>query len=229
MQAPDHPANTESAVAVAVRATGVPAAKLALQEAPHDRPAGALATVPVPEPETVSVRAKTVAGVKVAVIVVALTGETAQVLVPVQPPPDQPVKIDPALAVAVRTTGLPDGKLAEQLVPQEMPAGELVTLPLPSPARITVSVTGAGAKVALTVVAVVSVSEQDPVPAHPAPDQPMKTQPAEGVAVSATAVPAVKLAAQLDPQSIPPGVLVTEPVPAFVTVSCTGPAAAGNS
>jgi hypothetical protein len=229
VQAPDHPANTEPAVAVAVRATDVPVAKLTLQEAPHDRPAGELVTVPLPEPETVSVSATTVAGAKVAVIVVALTGETVQVLVPVQPPPDQPVKTEPAAAVAVTTTGLPDGKLAEQLVPQEMPAGALVTTPLPSPARITVSVAGAGATVALTVVAVVSVSEQDPVPAQPAPDQPMKTQPAAGVAVSDTAVPVVKLAAQLDPQSIPAGALVTVPVPAFVTASCTGPAAAGNS
>ena len=229
VQAPDHPANTEPAVAVAVRATDVPVAKLTLQEAPHDSPAGVLVTVPLPEPETVSVSATTVVGAKVAVIVVALTGETVQVLVPVQPPPDQPVKTEPAAAVAVTTTGLPDGKLAEQLVPQEMPAGALVTTPLPSPARITVSVTGAGAKVALTVVAVVSVSEQDPVPAQPAPDQPMKTQPAAGVAVSDTAVPVVKLTAQLDPQSIPAGVLVTVPVPAFVTASCTGPAAAGNS
>src|SRR5215510_6911720 len=153
-------------------------------------------------------------------MVVALTGETVQVLVPVQPPPDQPVKTEPPVAVAVRTTAPPDGKLAEQLVPQLMPAGALVTLPLPSPARTTVSVTGAGAKVALTVVAVVSVIEQAPVPEQPAPNQPMKTQPAAGVAVSDTAVPAVKVAAQVDPQSIPAGVLVTVPVPARVTVSC---------
>jgi hypothetical protein len=229
VQAPDHPANTEPGAAVAVRVTDVPAAKLTLQEAPHDRPAGALITVPVPEPETVKVSATRVVGAKVAVIVVALTGETVQVLVPVQPPPDQPVKTEPALAVAVRTTELPEGKLAEQLVPQLMPAGALVTLPLPSPARTTVSVTGAGAKVARTVVDVARVSEQDPVPAQPAPDQPMNTQPAAGVAVSDTAVPAVKLAAQLDPQSMPAGVLVTVPVPARVTVSWTGPAVTGNS
>ena len=228
VQAPDHPANTVPAAGVAVSATDVPAVKLALQEAPHDRPAGALVTVPVQAPVTVSVSAM-VAGVKVAVIVVALTGETVQGLVPVQPPPDQPVKTEPAVTVAVRTTGLPDGKLAEQLVPHEIPAGALVTLPLPSPARITVMVTDAGAKVALTVVAVVSVSAQAPVPAHPPPDQPMKTQPAAGVAVSDTDVPEAKLAAQLDPQSMPPGVLVTVPVPARVTVSWTGPAATGNS
>ncbi|PYM76868.1 MAG: hypothetical protein DME03_07795 [Candidatus Rokuibacteriota bacterium] len=166
---------------------------------------------------------------KVAVTVVALTGESVQELVPVQPPPDQPVKTEPPVAVAVSTTGLPDGKLAEQLVPQEMPGGALVTLPLPSPARITVIVTGGGEKVALTVVAVVSVSAQAPEPVHPPPNQPMKTQPAAGVAVSDTDVPEAKLAAQLDPQSMPPGVLVTVPVPARVTVSWTGPAATGTS
>ena len=64
VQASDHPAKTEPAVAVAVRTTDVPAAKLTLQEAPHDRPAGALVTVPVPEPETVSVSATTVVGAR---------------------------------------------------------------------------------------------------------------------------------------------------------------------
>ena len=49
------------------------------------------------------------------------------------------------------------------------------------------------------------------MPAHPPPDQPVKTQPAAGVALSVTAVPAAKVAVQLDPQSIPLGVLVTVP------------------
>jgi Divergent InlB B-repeat domain len=55
--------------------------------------------------------------------IVALTVETVQLPVPVQPPLDQPVKTEPLASVAVRTTGLPDEKLAEQIVPHEMPAG----------------------------------------------------------------------------------------------------------
>ena len=64
---------------------------------------------------------------------------TAQVLVPVQPPPLQPVNVEPAAGVAVRVTAVPLGNVAEHVVPQEMPAGELVTVPLPAPALLTVS------------------------------------------------------------------------------------------
>jgi hypothetical protein len=54
-----------------------------------------------------------------------------------------------------------------------------------------------------------------------APDQPAKTEPGAGVAVSVTCVPVVKLAAQVDPQSMPAGAEVTRPAPApfRVTVS----------
>jgi hypothetical protein len=60
-----------------------------------------------------------------------------QVPVPEQPPPLQLVKLEPAAAVAVRVTDVP--KLAEQVVPQLMPLGLLVTVPLPVPAGVTVS------------------------------------------------------------------------------------------
>ena len=50
--------------------------------------------------------------------------------------PLQPAKIDPAAAVAVRATALPLLKVAEQVLPQLIPAGELVTVPLPVPALI---------------------------------------------------------------------------------------------
>ena len=49
----------------------------------------------------------------------------------------------------------------------------------------------------------------------------MNVEPAAGVAVSVTSVPSLNDAAQVAPQLIPAGELVTEPepVPAFVTVS----------
>ena len=45
--------------------------------------------------------------VNVAVTVVALFRGTAHVPVPLHPPPDQPVKVDPVAAVAVRVMVVP--------------------------------------------------------------------------------------------------------------------------
>src|SRR5207244_2717488 len=132
----------------------------------------------------------------VAVTVVAALKVTVQVSVPEQPPPLQPVKIEPAAGAAVSVTALPLAKLAAQVAPQVMPAGELVTVPLPVPAGVTVRVKVWSVKVAVTVVAAETVTTHDPVPEQPPPLQPPKVEPAAGAAVSATAVPLVKLAAQ---------------------------------
>src|SRR5437016_2584324 len=184
-------------------------------------PAGLLVTVPAPAPalETVSTRA----GVKVAVTVVAAESVTTQVPAPEQPPPLQPVKVEPAAGVAVSVTAVPLVKLAEQVAPQVIPAGALVTVPLPVPAGVTVRVKVCSVKVAVTVVAPETVTTHVPVPEHPPPLQPVKVEPAAGVAVSVTAVPLVKLAEQVTPQLIPTGALVTVPlpVPALLTVSAT--------
>jgi len=76
----------------------------------------------------------------VAVTVVAAETVTAQVPVPEHPPPLQPLKVEPAAGVAVRVTAVPLVKLAEQVAPQLIPAGALVTVPLPVPAGVTVKV-----------------------------------------------------------------------------------------
>src|SRR5438034_9287516 len=94
-----------------------------------------------------------------------------------------------------------------------MPGGELVTVPLPVPALVTVSAKLGRLKVAVTVVAAETVTTHDPVPVHPPPLQPLKIEPAAGVAVSVTAVPLAKLAAQVAPQGMPPGAIVTVRVP----------------
>src|SRR3989442_3828485 len=182
-------------------------------------PAGELVTVPLPEPALLTVSAK-LGRLKVAVTVVAAETVTTQVPVPVQPPPLQPLKADPAAGAAVSVTAVPLVKLAEQVAPQGMPAGELVTVPLPVPALLTVSAKAGRVKGAVTVVAAETVTTQVPVPLQPPPLQPVKVEPPAGVAVSVTAVPPVKLAEQVAPQLIPAGELVTVPlpVPAGVTV-----------
>src|SRR5206468_3487317 len=92
---------------------------------------------PVPALLTVSVN---VWSVNVAVTVVAAESVTVQAPVPEQPPPLQPVKVEPATGVAVNVTAVPLVKLAEQVAPQLIPTGALVTVPLPVPAGTTVRV-----------------------------------------------------------------------------------------
>ena len=72
--------------------------------------------------------------------VVAAETVTVQGLVPAQPPPVQPVRVEPAAGVAVSVTAVPLAKLTEQVAPQLIPAGELVTVPLPVPDGVTVRV-----------------------------------------------------------------------------------------
>src|SRR5207302_1138339 len=133
-----------------------------------------------------------VMSVNVAVTVVAALRVMVQGPVPAQPPPVQPVKEEPAAGAAVRVTAVPLGKLAEQVAPQLMPAGLLVTVPMPVPALLTVRVKVCRVKVAVTVVAAETVTVQGPVPAQPPPVQPVKVEPTAGAAVRVTAVPLVK-------------------------------------
>src|SRR3989475_13212295 len=73
---------------------------------------------------------------------------------------------------------------------------------------------------AVTVVPAETVTTHVPVPEQPPPLQPVKAEPAAGVAVNVTTVPLVKLAEHVAPQLIPAGALGTVPlpVPAGVTV-----------
>jgi hypothetical protein len=68
---------------------------------------------------------------KVAVTVLAADIATEQAPVPVHAP-DQPEKVNPAAGVAVRATVTVLAYVAEQVVPQEIPAGTEVTVPEPT-------------------------------------------------------------------------------------------------
>src|SRR2546423_15472911 len=70
-----------------------------------------------------------------------------------------------------------------------MPAGALVTVPLPVPALLSVNAKVWAVKVAVTERAALMVTEQEAaVPVH-APLQPLKVEPAAGVAASGPAPP----------------------------------------
>src|SRR5262249_51058912 len=79
-----------------------------------------------------------------AVTVCSVPPVRVQVPVPEHPPPLQPTKLEPGSGTAVRTTVCPASNGAEHSEPQEIPAGELVTLPVPVPAFCTVISFGGG-------------------------------------------------------------------------------------
>jgi len=69
------------------------------------------------------------------------------------------------------------------------------------------------------VVAALSVTVQVPVPEQPPPLQLLNVDPTAGAAVKVTAVPLEYVAAQVAPQEMPAGLLVTVPIPAPVLLT----------
>jgi hypothetical protein len=220
VQAPFQPVNVDPVAGVAVKATAVPLANEARHVVPQEMLAGALVTVPLPVPDLVTVSENDVgSNLNVAVTEVAALIVTVHVPVPAQPPPLQPMKVEPAPGVAVSVTAVPLVKPCEQVGPQAMPVGALLTVPVPVPDLVTPSGKDDCTKLAVTDMAAVIVVVHVPVPVQP-PLQPVKVEPAAGVAVSVTAVPLANAAEQVAPHEIPAGALETVPVPApaFVMV-----------
>ena len=92
--------------------------------------------------------------------------------------------------IAVSVTIVPTLKLAEQLAPQMIPAGSLVTAPAAEPRAVTVNVTLVlSVNVAVTAASALSVTMQVPVPLHPPPLHPANVESAAGAAVNVTTVP----------------------------------------
>ena len=180
-------------------------------------PVGQLVTVPAPVTPTVNVLEGIEFDENIAETLCAAFIVTLQLPVPPQAPP-QPAKLEPLAGVAVRLTCVPAAKLALHVVPQLIPAGALLTVPLPVSPTVSVKEDGGFCEnVADTFCTAFMVTVQLPVPLH-APPQPANPQPAAGVAVKLTKVPRVKPALQVAPQLIPAGELVTVPLPVSLIV-----------
>src|SRR5262245_65475286 len=94
-----------------------------------------------------------------------------------------------------------------------MPAGALVMVPLPAPVLLSVSAKLWTAKVAVTDCAALIVTLQVPVPVQ-APLQPVKVEPAAGVAARVTTVPVVTEDEDVAAPVMPAGAPVVVPPPA---------------
>src|SRR5262245_18357067 len=182
---------------MAVNVTMVPAPKEAEQVAPQLMPPGELVTLPGPWPDRCAVSWKDVVelfGAKLALTDVAAFIATVQVPVPEQPPPLQPVNVALAEGMAGTVARGAARKDAEQVAPQLMPPGELVTVPEPKPDRCALSRKDEGngedegedevlgAKLALTDAAAFIATVQVLVPEQPLPLQPVNVALAEGMA-----------------------------------------------
>ena len=137
VHAPLQPANVEPLAAAALSVTDAVLEKLALHVAPQLIPAGFDVTVPLPVPFFV-----TVSGFVVVVLLNVAVTERAMVICTVQAPvpvhePLQPANVEPLAAAGVSVTFAPLLKLALQVAPQLMPAGEDVTVPDPVPFFVT--------------------------------------------------------------------------------------------
>jgi hypothetical protein len=126
--------------------------------------------------------------------------------------PVQPAKVEPLFATAVSCITVPMLKPAVQVVPQFIPFGLLVTVPIPVPVSATVRVAPLRLKPAVTDTIEFISTWQDPVPEQ-APVQPVNVESGSAAAISWTVVPLLKLARQVGSQLMPPGILVTVPLP----------------
>jgi hypothetical protein len=113
--------------------------------------------------------------------------------------------------------------VALHVLPQLMPDGLLVTVPVPVPDNVTVSVAAVRLNAAPTDVLPLTVTVHEPVPLH-APDHPANAEFVPAVGVRVIWVPGLNPAIQVVPQLIPAGALETvpRPFPDKLTVSESG-------
>ena len=132
---PLQPEKTESVAGAGIRATTLPWANSVLQLVPQFIPPTLLVIFPVPVPDRdtfkpYEIRLKEAEQDLLAFIVTEPSRQSAS--------PLQPVKMDPVAGTACKLTAVPVVKLAEHLLPQSIPAGELTIFPLPLPTVVIV-------------------------------------------------------------------------------------------
>ena len=110
-----------------------------------------------------------------------------QAPVPLQEP-DQPMNAD-VLELANTETTVPWLYVAEHVVPQSIPAGFDVTVPIPAPDLPTERVRCRSVNVAVTLLAAVIETVQGVVPVQTPPDHPVNVEPVLGDAVNVTSWP----------------------------------------
>ena len=105
----------------------LPASQALFQSAPVLAPVPPGRTYQLPE------------GMRLNVAVAVRTAFRVTTHVPVpEHAPDQPANAEPDAAAVVKVTTVPEENEALQVEPQEIPAGELVTVPVPVPLETTV-------------------------------------------------------------------------------------------
>ena len=136
---PDHPRNVEPTAGAAVSVTVVPEAYASVQSVPHVIPAGADVTLPVPTPASAAVSVYVTRSNRAVAATALVPAGTLQVVdVPVHAP-DQPANWEFAAGAAVSVIGAVAVSDALHALPQLMPAGEDVTVPVPVPVLDTVT------------------------------------------------------------------------------------------
>jgi DMSO/TMAO reductase YedYZ molybdopterin-dependent catalytic subunit len=130
---PLHPSKVDPAAGSAVRVTGVPRAKGAVQALPQSMPTGLDVTAPEPLPVFVTDSARC-SSAKAALIEVSPFTVKVQGLV-VQPAPVKPAKSEPVSSVAVTVICVPAGTVVSHVVwPARTPVSNCVpTGPKPDP------------------------------------------------------------------------------------------------
>ncbi|RIH83348.1 hypothetical protein Mterra_02300 [Calidithermus terrae] len=227
-QAPSQPAKACPLAGVGVRLTRVPSASSSSQSGPQSIPPGSLLTAPSPLRATLSVNFRGWS-VRLRAAEPSLpAGSSAKTSSWLAPSRSSTVKLKlvvPLAACRAPPLSLNSTRLTPTLseaVPLTLRLFSARTAPSPGAVTATIGfVLSTNAAVTLRLPSI--VTRQLGLPPEQAPPQALRANPASGLAVSVTLVPALNWALQVGPQPMPAGSLSTRPGPWTLRVSsCLG-------